>query len=126
MWWWLPRRRWTRVLAAAIATPVFVASGIAGYYYGQFSLLVEARLQGERVRTIPRVYGRPLTLRVKPESPVYTDPNATVAWSSNLEPEFKTDISLKTLLGLRSVGTGTPFSFQEKFHCTGGPMTRLR
>ncbi len=63
MWWWLPRRRWTRVLAAAIATPVFVAAGIAGYYYGQFSLLVEARLQGERVRTIPRVYGRPLTLR---------------------------------------------------------------
>ena len=63
MWWWLPRRRWTRVLAAAIATPVFVAAGMAGYYYGQFSLLVEARLQGERVRTIPRVYGRPLTLR---------------------------------------------------------------
>ena len=63
MWWWLPRRRWTRFLAAAIATPVFVAAGMAGYYYGQFSLLVEARLQGERVRTIPRVYGRPLTLR---------------------------------------------------------------
>lgn len=63
MWWWLPRRRWTRFLAAAIAAPIFVAAGLAGYYYGQFSLLVEARLQGERVRTIPRVYGRPLTLR---------------------------------------------------------------
>ncbi len=63
MWWWLPRRRWTRFLAAAIATPIFAVAGMAGYYYGQFSLLVEARLQGERVRTIPRVYGRPLTLR---------------------------------------------------------------
>jgi penicillin-binding protein 1B len=63
MWWWLPRRRWARFLAAAIATPIFVAAGLAGFYYGRFSLLVEARLQGERVRTIPRVYGRPLTLR---------------------------------------------------------------
>ncbi len=63
MWWWLPRRRWTRALAAAIVAPIFVAAGVAGFYYGQFSLLVEARLQGERVRTIPRVYGRPLTLR---------------------------------------------------------------
>ncbi len=43
--------------------PVFAAAGIAGYYYGQFSLLIEARLQGERVRVIPRVYGRPLTFR---------------------------------------------------------------
>ncbi len=43
--------------------PVFAASAIAGYYYGQFSVLIETRLQGERVRTIPRVYGRPLTLR---------------------------------------------------------------
>ena len=63
MWWWLPRRRWARLLVAAIVAPVFAAAGAAGYYYGRFSLLVEARLQGERVRAIPRVYGRPLTLR---------------------------------------------------------------
>ncbi len=61
---WLPRRRWTRVLLAAVALPVFVASGMAGYYYGRLSLVVQARLAGERVRVIPRVYGRPLTLRV--------------------------------------------------------------
>ncbi len=42
---------------------MFSMAGAAGYYYGQFSLLIEARLQGERVRVIPRVYGRPLTLR---------------------------------------------------------------
>jgi len=63
MWWWLPRRRWARLVVAALVTPIFVAAGAAGYYYGRFSLLVEARLQGERVRAIPRVYGRPLTLR---------------------------------------------------------------
>ena len=61
---WLPRRRWTRVLLAVIALPVFVAAGVAGYYYGRLSLVVQARLAGERVRVIPRVYGRPLTLRV--------------------------------------------------------------
>lgn len=63
MWWWLPRRRRTRLLVAVIVLPVFVVAGVAGYYYGQLSLLVEARLHGERIRTIPRVYGRPLTLR---------------------------------------------------------------
>lgn len=41
----------------------------------------------------------PLTLRVTPNEPVFTDPNATVAWSGNLQPEFKTDMSLKTFLG---------------------------
>jgi len=41
----------------------------------------------------------PLTLRVTPNQPVFTDPNATVAWSGNLQPEFKTDVSLKTFLG---------------------------
>lgn len=60
---WLPRRRWARWLLAVVAVPMFAAAAVAGYYYGRFSVLVEERLQGERVRTIPRVYGRPLTLR---------------------------------------------------------------
>jgi uncharacterized protein (AIM24 family) len=30
---------------------------------------------------------------------VFTDPNATVAWSGGLMPEIVTDISLGTLLG---------------------------
>ena len=33
-----------------------------GYYYVQFSRIIEARLHGERDRVIPRVYARPLTL----------------------------------------------------------------
>jgi uncharacterized protein (AIM24 family) len=41
----------------------------------------------------------PITLAVHPDFPVYTDPNATIAWSSSLAPEIKTDISMKTLFG---------------------------
>ena len=41
----------------------------------------------------------PLTLKVSPGQPVRTDPNATIAWSGNLQPEFKTDVSLKTFFG---------------------------
>ncbi len=41
----------------------------------------------------------PLTLRVTPDRPVFTDPNATILWSGNLQPELKTDISFRTLLG---------------------------
>jgi uncharacterized protein (AIM24 family) len=36
---------------------------------------------------------------VTPNDPISTDPNATVAWSGNLAPELKTDISFKTLIG---------------------------
>ncbi len=42
---------------------------------------------------------QPMTLRVLPDQPVTTDPNATIAWSGNLTPEFKKDISLKTFFG---------------------------
>ncbi len=41
----------------------------------------------------------PLTLLVRPGESVLTDPNATVAWSGNLKPEFRTDVSLRTFLG---------------------------
>jgi uncharacterized protein (AIM24 family) len=44
-------------------------------------------------------YYKPLILMVTPDKPIATDPNATVAWSSNLTPELKTDISLRTFLG---------------------------
>ena len=47
------------------ASPPFalVFSAILGYYYVQFSRIIEARLHGERDRVIPRVFARPLTLR---------------------------------------------------------------
>ena len=55
-----------------------------------------------------------LTLRVTPGKPVITDPNATVAWSGNLEPQFQTDISLKTF-----IGRGSGESIQMRFEGDG-------
>jgi uncharacterized protein (AIM24 family) len=53
----------------------------------------------------------PLTLIVRPDAPVITDPNATVAWSGSLTPEFRTDISFKTFLG-RGSGESIQMVFQ--------------
>lgn len=59
-------------------------------------------------------HGRPLVLPVRPGQSVCTDPQATVCWSGNLQPEFKTDISLKTFLG-----RGSGESFQMLFETDG-------
>ncbi|MEZ5346208.1 MAG: AIM24 family protein [Pyrinomonadaceae bacterium] len=56
----------------------------------------------------------PITLAVRPDQPIYTDPNATIAWSSSLQPEIKTDISLKTFFG-----RGSGESFQLAFKGQG-------
>lgn len=52
----------------------------------------------------------PLTLLVRPDESVVTDPNATVAWSGDLKPEFRTDISLRTFLG-RGSGESVQMEF---------------
>ena len=52
----------------------------------------------------------PLTLLVRPGETVYTDPHATVAWSGNLTPEFKTDISFRTFIG-RGSGESIQMAF---------------
>ncbi len=46
-------------IAAGLA---MVLSAVLGYYYVEFSRIIEARLHGERDRVIPRVFARPLTL----------------------------------------------------------------
>lgn len=71
----------------------------------------------------------PLTILVRPGEPVITDPHATVAWSGHLEPNFKTDISFKTLIG-RGSGESIQMEFQgdgfvivqpfEEVYTTGG------
>ena len=53
----------------------------------------------------------PMTLIVSPGQPVITDPNATVAWSGNLSPGFRTDMSLGTFLG-RGSGESIQMEFQ--------------
>ena len=47
-------------------------------------------------------HGDPTTLKATAAEPVITDPNATVAWSGNLFPDLKTDISLKSFFGRQS------------------------
>jgi uncharacterized protein (AIM24 family) len=75
--------------------------------------LFNVRLEGSGMVAITSHY-EPLTLMVTPDNPVYTDPNATVAWSGTLEPEFVTDISFKTFLG-----RGSGESIQMKFSGNG-------
>lgn len=53
----------------------------------------------------------PITLKVTREQPIFTDPNTTVAWTGNLEPEVKSELSLKTSVG-RSTGESVQMIFR--------------
>lgn len=78
--------------------------------------LFNVRLEGQGFVAI-LAHGTPVTLPVGPGMPpVFTDPQATVAWSGNLVPDFHKDVSLKTFIG-RSSGE----SFQMKFVAPRGP-----
>ena len=76
--------------------------------------LFNVKLSGTGIVAITSHYD-PLVLRVSAATgPVFTDPNATVAWSGNLSPEIVTDISFKTLMG-----RGSGESIQMKFEGNG-------
>ncbi len=75
--------------------------------------LFNVKLEGSGMIAIGTHY-EPITLLVTPDNPVRTDPNATVAWSGSLQPEFKTDVSLKTFLG-----RGSGESIQMEFSGEG-------
>jgi len=60
--------------------------------------LFNVKLEGTGIVAIT-THHDPMTLHVSADHPVTTDPNATVAWSGTLVPEFKADVSLKTFLG---------------------------
>ncbi len=72
--------------------------------------LFNVKLEGTGMVAITTHYD-PLTLMVTNDQPVFTDPNATVAWSGNLTPDIKTDISLKTFVG-RSSGESVQMAFK--------------
>ena len=57
-----PAARWKRVLLGIAGALAIFTCGVLGYYYVQFSNIIQARLHGERDRVIPRVYARPLVL----------------------------------------------------------------
>jgi uncharacterized protein (AIM24 family) len=75
--------------------------------------LFNVRLTGSGLIAITSHF-EPLTLRVEHGKPVRTDPNATIAWSGNLQPEFKTDVSLKSFFG-----RGSGESIQMEFNGDG-------
>ncbi|CEG24283.1 hypothetical protein BN1080_03305 [Planococcus massiliensis] len=75
--------------------------------------LFNVQLSGKGRVAITSHY-EPLTLLVRPGEPVITDPNATVAWSGNLTPEFRTDVSFRTL-----IGRGSGESIQMEFKGEG-------
>ena len=75
--------------------------------------LFNIRLEGTGMVAFTSHYD-PITLLVSPGNPVITDPNATVAWSGSLEPQIKTDISLKSFFG-----RGSGESIQTLFEGSG-------
>ncbi len=75
--------------------------------------LFNVRLEGTGMVAIT-THHEPLTLLVKPGESIRTDPNATVAWSGSLEPDFKTDVSLKSFFG-----RGSGESIQMEFNGEG-------
>ena len=55
-------------------------------------------------------HGDPITLLVKPDQPLNTDANATVAWSGGLEVVVKTDVSFSDFIG-RGSGESIQLAF---------------
>lgn len=75
--------------------------------------LTNIQINGTGMLAITTAYD-PLTLKVTPNTPVFTDPSATIAWSGNLKTSIATDISFKTL-----IGRGSGDSIQLKFEGNG-------
>jgi uncharacterized protein (AIM24 family) len=76
--------------------------------------LFNIRLSGKGIVAITSHYD-PLTLPVTRKSgPVFTDPNATVAWSGSLSPELVSNITIGSLFG-----RGSGETFRMKFEGEG-------
>jgi len=57
------RRRLRLALAIGLGLPLLGAIAVTAYYYLAFARIIDARLQGERVRALPRVLARPFEIR---------------------------------------------------------------
>ncbi len=57
------QHRWSRYLLLTAAATAIVSAVALTFYYISFSRMIDARLHGERERTLPRVYARPVELR---------------------------------------------------------------
>jgi penicillin-binding protein 1B len=59
----LPRARWLRYVVTIVGVLALATAAVLTYYYVTFSRQIDARLHGERERTLPRVFARPVELR---------------------------------------------------------------
>lgn len=94
-------------LESSVSNQITMMKRVAGMVSGG---LFNVKLSGSGVVAVTSHY-EPLILKVSAATgPIFTDPNATVAWSGSLSPEIATDISFKTLMG-----RGSGESIQLKF-----------
>jgi uncharacterized protein (AIM24 family) len=93
-------------LEDTISNDIKMLKSIAGMMSGG---LFQVKLSGTGYIAIT-THGEPLLLKVNANQPVYTDPNATVAWSANLAPNIKTNITFGSF-----IGRGSGESFQLEF-----------
>ena len=56
-------RRWLFYLLLGLGLPAILFGMVLAYYYVSFARIIDERLQGERVRALPRIFGRPYELR---------------------------------------------------------------
>jgi uncharacterized protein (AIM24 family) len=98
--------------------------------------LVAVRLSGHGSLALA-THGEPLTLEVAPGRPVHTDPLATLAWSAELTPSLKVDVTWRTAIGhggheavqMRFEGAGfvvvQPYEDARRFGVRVNPLQRL-
>lgn len=93
-------------LEDGISNDIKMLKSVAGMMSGG---LFQVRLSGSGYIAIT-THGEPILLKVSPNQPVFTDPNATVAWSENLSPKIKTNLTFGSF-----IGRGSGESFQLEF-----------
>ena len=94
-------------LESSLDSDITMIKSMAGMMAGG---LFNVRISGSGLAAI-KTHGDPLLLPVsRATGDVFTDPNATVAWSGNLSPDMRTDISIGTLFG-RTSGESVQMKF---------------
>ncbi|AOM77854.1 AIM24 family protein [Pedobacter steynii] len=93
-------------LEESIQNEIKMLKSVAGMMSGG---LFQVKLSGSGYIAIT-THGEPILLKVTPGQPVFTDPNATVAWSENLTPKIKTNLTFGSF-----IGRGSGESFQLEF-----------
>jgi uncharacterized protein (AIM24 family) len=94
-------------LESSLDSDITMIKSMAGMMAGG---LFNVKISGSGLAAIT-THGDPVLLPVSNATGVvYTDPNATVAWSGNLKPDMRTDISLGTLFG-RASGESVQMKF---------------